>query len=202
MDSFSFHQYPSFEFFDFSEFQWEEDHSDKHNFVCDESKGNYWETHSCEGVKEEEVSEAKVHQQKERQYIGVRKRPWGKYAAEIRDSTRHGTRVWLGTFSTLEEAALAYDQAAYLTRGDLARLNFPTDTVIASLRAMKYSCANGTSPAAALKATNKMKMKKMKGKRNKKEGENMLVFEDLGADLLDKLLSSTESTSSTTSVDN
>ncbi|KAI8031693.1 Ethylene-response factor C3 [Camellia lanceoleosa] len=87
-----------------------------------------------------------------------------------------------------EEAALAYDQAAFVMRGELARLNFPADRVQESLRDVKTikssccSCENGGSsssssnspPAAAAAAA------------------NMLVFEfeDLGADLLDELLSS------------
>ncbi|KAF7129515.1 hypothetical protein RHSIM_Rhsim10G0181500 [Rhododendron simsii] len=164
------------------------------NFPDEKVKGKALET------------DGKKDPRKEKRFIGVRKRPWGKYAAEIRDSTRNGARVWLGTFATAEEAAMAYDQAAFAMRGLLARLNFPAERVRESLREIecfnRFESTTGTSPAAALKESNKMKRMKLlrSGNHNKirseKKDENVLfVFEDLGVDLLDELLTTSIGTS-------
>ncbi len=88
-------------------------------------------------------------------YRGVRQRTWGKWVAKIRKPNR-GSRLWLGTYATAEEAALTYDEAARVLYGSYALLNLPDGLPGVASAAVGGGGGRGAAGSSAKASTSSM----------------------------------------------
>lgn len=88
------------------------------------------------------------HQTSVKKYRGVRMRSWGKWVCEIRLPNSRD-KVWLGSYSTPEEAARAYDAALVSLRGRSSSLNFPQQPPPIASRCRSTRCLQATAAYAA-----------------------------------------------------
>ncbi|KAK6122726.1 hypothetical protein DH2020_043530 [Rehmannia glutinosa] len=127
----------------------------------------------------------------------VEQHPQAKEIDEVNSSSSEQNAKPTKEKSYRGAAALAYDQAAFSMRGPSAILNFPVERVRDSMREMRcFVEEDGCSPVMALKRKHSMRRRNCgggggggKGKGREVKVENVVVFEDLGADYLEELLS-------------